>query len=152
MDPRAFPLSAARDEAVHRSVEKAKAFLLGQGRTRSPHRASRIVPDRATVDRLSNGLWGGTFSLPHAADSPPYTPVLIKGPLHFPIAARRSVMFHGSIDFPFVSMEGAGAAWPDYFVVGSVDGITQFVAKVRSNGTFEASLVSPPAGQWSFQL
>jgi hypothetical protein len=153
VDLLALPLPGPdEDEAVRLSVSRAKDFLLQQARTRTPYRASLIVPDDPTVDWRSSGPWRGTYSLPSAPDGPPYTPILIKGPLHFPIAAQRFVTFHGSVDLPFVSMEGIATNWPSYYVVGSVRGIKQFIARVNSNATFEASLVIPPPGQWSFQL
>ena len=153
MDLRAFSLPESdQHEVVRRSVGKAREFLLQQARTRTPYRASLIVPDDPTADRRSSGTWRGTYSLPSAPDDPPYTPIVIKGPLHFPITAHRFVTFHGSVDLPFVSMEGIATNWPSYYVVGSVRGTKQFVARVNSNATFEASLVIPPPGQWSFQL
>ena len=86
--------------------------------------------------------------------------------------------FHGSVDAPFISMYGAvgvrllddserpgqfvpdpgslfadgGKNWGSFFVAGSVGGVTQFIARVQDNATFAASMVSPPAGRWSFQL
>ena len=153
MDLLAFPPPGPdEDEAIRLSVSRARDFLLQQARTRTPYRASLIVPDDPTVDWRSGGPWRGTYSLPSAPDGLPYTPILIKGPLHFPIAAHRFVTFHGSVDLPFVSMEGIATNWPSYYVVGSVRGIKQFIARVNSNATFEASLVIPPPGQWSFQL
>ncbi|MFO1082845.1 MAG: hypothetical protein U1E23_19730 [Reyranellaceae bacterium] len=42
--------------------------------------------------------------------------------------------------------------WPDFFVVGTVAGVRRWRARVAANGSFEAALVDPPAGAWSFQL
>ena len=45
-----------------------------------------------------------------------------------------------------------GKNWGSFFVAGSVGGVTQFIARVQDNATFAASMASPPAGRWSFQL
>jgi hypothetical protein len=137
-----------------------------------------LVPDDPAVGRRSIGTWAGTYTLPPARSALPYTPLLIRGPLYFPIAAGRPVTFHGSVDAPFISMYGAvgvrllddserpgqfvpdpgslfadgGKNWGSFFVAGSVGGVTQFIARVQDNATFAASMVSPPAGRWSFQL
>jgi hypothetical protein len=130
------------------------------------------------VDRRSSGAWTGTYTLPSSRSALPYTPILIKGPLYFPIVAGRPVTFRGAVDAPFVSLYGpvgvrliedserpaqfvadpgslfadGGTNWGSFFVAGSVGGATQFVARVLANATFTASMVSPPAGRWSFQL
>lgn len=130
------------------------------------------------IDRTSSGSWTGTYSLPAGPQSVPYTPLLIKGPLCFPIVPGRPVTFHGTVDLPFVSLHGPvgvrlvedrkkpreftadpatqfadhGRNWGSFFVAGSVASRPQFVARVLGNATFQASLVSPPKGAWSFQL
>jgi hypothetical protein len=146
------PLSADALVALQRSVDRARSFLLRQAQTRTPYRSASVVPDDPTADRQSSGTWTGRYTLPTAPDRPAYTPILIKGPLHFPIVAGRPATFHGTVDLPFVSLEGMAADWGSFFVVGSVGGAIQFIAKVQANGAFKASVVSPRAGRWSFQL
>ena len=98
--------------------------------------------------------------------------------MYFPIVARRPVTFRGTVDAPFISMEGpvgvrliddgdrpgqtvpdpgslfanGGTNWGSFFVAGSVGGKTQFVARVLANASFSAAMVSPPPDRWSFQL
>jgi hypothetical protein len=153
MSPRSalFP-EPGQEETVRGSVARSRGFLLQQAATRTPFRAARLVADDPTLDRHSAGRWAGRFSLPAEAVTVPDSPVLIRGPLHFPIVAHRPVTFHGTVDLPFVSLEGISTSWASYVVLGSVEGVRQFAAKVQANGSFKASLVSPPAGQWSFQL
>lgn len=136
------------------------------------------MPDDPDIGRTSSGPWTGTFSLPAGQQSVPYSPVLIKGPLCFPIVPGRPVTFHGTVDLPFASLHGPvgvrliedptrpgeftpdpttefadhGRNWGSFFVVGSVASSPQFIARVLGNATFQASLVSPPRGSWSFQL
>jgi hypothetical protein len=178
--PSATPAALAAS-SLQGSVDRASRFLFEQAKTRTPHASSSLVPDDMAIDRTASGPWTGTFSLPgnHASHaSVPYTPVLIKGPLCFPIAPGRPVTFHGTVDFPFVSLYGPagvrlvedrerggeltpdrstlfadhGRNWGSFFVVGSVASSTQFIARVLGNATFQASLVSPLNGSWSFQL
>ena len=162
------------------SVDRARRFLLGQAKTRTPHKSSLLVPDDPAVGRRWTGTWTGTGTSCRPLGARfLYTPLLIKGPLYFPIVAGRPVTFHGSVDAPFISMYGAvgvrllddserpgqplqrprdrswptaGENWGSFFVAGSVGGVTQFIARVQDNATFAASMVSPPAGRWSFQL
>lgn len=160
------------------SVDRARQFLLGQAKTRTAHNSSSLVPDDVAVGRTSTGTWKGTYTLPASRSSLPYTPILMKGPLHFPIAPGRPVTFQGTVDVPFVSLYGpvgvrliadkerpgqfladpnthfaeGGTKWGSFFVVGSVGGVKQFIARVHGNTTFEASVVSPLKGSWSFQL
>jgi len=158
MSPRPNPTSPpAREDPVPASVSRARAFLLQQVATRTQYDAARLVPDDQALDRHAQGRWVGTFSLPPTAVALPATPILIRGPLHFPIVARQPAVFEGSVDLPFVCLEGLGAdgtglRWATYVVVGSVSGERQFAAKVQPNGSFAASVVAPPPGQWSFQL
>lgn len=166
------------DLRLQASVDKARHFLLAQAKTRTAHNASSLVPDDAAVGRTSNGTWKGTYTLPTSRSPLPYTPILIKGPLYFPIVPGRPVTFQGTVDVPFISLYGAvgvrliddkerpgqflpdptthfaegGTNWGSFFVVGSVGGVTQFIARVLGNATFEASVVSPRRGSWSFQL
>lgn|GEM_PF-2121673 len=130
------------------------------------------------MDRTSSGLWKGAYTLPAGPNSPPYTPVSVTGPLHFPIVSGRPVTFQGTVDLPFISLYGpvgvrllddeehpgqfipdpgtrfadGGKNWGSFFVAGSVNGMVQFVARVMGNATFDAFVVSPPRGSWSFQL
>ena len=130
------------------------------------------------MGRASSGIWKGTYTLPAGPNSPPYTPILIRGPLYFPIVFGRPVTFQGTVDLPFISLYGpvgvrlvddkehpgkfkpdpvtefadGGKNWGSYFVVGSVGGVKQFVSRVIGNATFDAFVVSPPQGSWSFQL
>ncbi|HWL29625.1 MAG TPA: hypothetical protein VNQ97_12030, partial [Burkholderiaceae bacterium] len=86
--------------------------------------------------------------------------------------------FQGTVDLPFISLYGpdgarlvddkehsgnlkpdpgtqfadGGKNWGSFFVVGSVGGVKQFIARVIGNATFDAFVVSPPKGSWSFQL
>jgi hypothetical protein len=153
MSPRpALFLEPGQEETVRGSVARSRGFLLQQAATRTPFRTARLVPDDPALDRRSTGRWTGTFSLPPSSQMVPDTPVLMRGPLYFPIIAHRPVTFHGTVDLPFVSLEGMSTDWASYFVLGTVGGQRQFAAKVLPNGSFKASLVSPPAGQWSFQL
>jgi hypothetical protein len=179
MRPGASPLLLGNQQtALQDSVDRARSFLLGQAKPRTPHRSSSLLPDDPAVDRRSNGPWTGTYTLPTRQSALPDTPLLIKGPLYFPIVPGRPVTFHGTVDAPFVSMYGpvgarlledserpgqfvpdpgslfaeGGKNWGSFFVAGSVGGATQFIARVQGNATFAASMVSPPAGRWSFQL
>jgi hypothetical protein len=146
------------DLALQASVDRARRFLVGQAATRTVYNSSSLVPDDAAVDRTSSGSWEGTYTLPTGRHSLPYTPILIRGPLHFPIVSGRPATFQGTVDLPFISLEGpAGVravdgSWGSFFVVGSVDGMKQFIARVIGNATFEGSVVSSPKGSWSFQL
>ena len=149
--PALFP-EHGQEDPVRRSVARARSFLLQQAATRTPFRSSLLVPDDPALDRRTGGRWTGTYTLPSASMAVRDTPILLRGPLCFPIEAGRPVTFHGSVDTPFVSMEGMDGAWPSYFVLGSVGGVRQFAAKVEPNGSFTACLVSAPAGQWCFQL
>src|SRR5713226_5873790 len=96
--------------ALQDSVDRARSFLLGQAKTRTPHRSSSLLPDDPAVDRRSNGPWTGTYTLPTRQSALPDTPLLIKGPLYFPIVPGRPVTFHGTVDAPFVSMYGSVGA------------------------------------------
>jgi hypothetical protein len=104
MKPGASLLSLADQQtALQDSVDRAKSFLLGQAKTRAPHRSSSLVPADPAVGRKSTGTWTGTYTLPTARSALPYTPILIKGPLYFPIVAGRPVTFCGSVDAPVIS-------------------------------------------------
>ena len=101
MKPGASPLLLADQQtALQDSVDRARSFLLGQARTRTPHRSSSLVPDDPAVNRKSTGTWTGTYTLPTGRSALPYTPLLIKGPMYFPIVPGRPVTFHGSVDAP----------------------------------------------------
>jgi hypothetical protein len=146
------------DEAARRSMD----FLLAQQRARALWTSSTVTPDDDTVDRHSVGTWTGTWTDPvyiHAAL--PYTPILLRGPLFFPIVPGVTVDFTGIVDVPFYSMDGyagrrdidnpdpppdfiddpttqyadGGVNWGRYFVVGSADGVTQFVAPTMPNAS-----------------
>ena len=174
------PAIAAGDqqERLQASVNRASAFLAGQARTRTPYQASSVVPDDPALTRRSAGAWTGRYTMPADLEKRPYTPLLVTGPLHFPIVPQKQVTFSGIVDLPFVSLNGAvgvrlladverpgqfvpdpgtlfadgGANWGSFFVIGSVGGVTQFVTRVAANATFAASMSAPPAGSWSFQL
>ena len=96
MKPVASP--ADQQTALQDSVDRARSFLLGQARTRTLHRSSSLVPDDPAVNRKSSGTWTGTYTLPPGGSALPYTPLLIRGPLYFPIVAGRPVTFRGSVD------------------------------------------------------
>ena len=99
-------LLADPQTALQDSVDRARSFLLGQARTRTPHRSSSLVPDDPVVNRKSAGTWTGTYALPTRPSALPYTPLLIKGPMYFPIVPGRPVTFPGSVDAPFISLYG----------------------------------------------
>jgi hypothetical protein len=177
MTPCERPSSLA-DLPLQASVDRARHFLLEQAKTRTAHNSSSLVPDDAVAGRTSSGTWKGTYTFPTGRSSLPYTPILIKGPLYFPIIPGRPVTFQGTVDVPFISLYGSvgarliddskqpgkfipdpsthfadgGKSWGSFFVVGSVGGMKQFIAKVIGNATFDASVVSPRRGSWSFQL
>ena len=160
------------------SVDGARRFLVEQAATRTVYNSSCLVPNDTAVDRTSGGSWEGTYTLSTGRRSLPYTPILIRGPLYFPIVSGRPATFQGTVDLPFISLYGSvgvrladdkerpgqfkpdpsthfadgGRNWGSFFVVGSVGGVKQFIAKVIGNATFEACVVSSPQGSWSFQL
>ena len=155
----AMGMLAGRQVAVHDSIGKAKAFLLAQQATRTVFKSSTLIPDDLCIDRTVAGIWTGTFATPPAPDALPYAPILLKGPLFFPIIAGSPVVFNGVVDIPFASMDdfagnlADGATnWGSYFVVGSVSGQTQFITKILANATWMAKMADPPSGSWSFQL
>src|ERR1700730_377366 len=100
------PVAALADEQTpwQDSVERARSFLFGQARTRTPHRSSSLVPDDPAVNRKSTGTWTGTYTLPTGRSALPYTPLLIKGTLCAPSVRGRPVTSHGSADAPCISM------------------------------------------------
>src|SRR5258708_32797381 len=100
-------LLASGPIAVHDSVGKSIAFLKAQANGRTPYPASTLTPDDPAIDRHATGTWTGTWTNPvdpHAAL--PYTPVLLAGPLWFPIVAGQRADFAGRVDVPFYSMDG----------------------------------------------
>lgn len=174
-DPQTGPV----DERVRRSVQRARDFLLAQQKTRTPWKSSVLTPTDPAIDRFSTGAWTGTFTVPAAPREPPaYSPVIVTAPLYFPLIPDRSATFNGLVDAPFASMDGwagrrdgeepaeagqpigkastlfgeGGANWGSYYVVGSVDGVTQFIARVAANRSWKAKVRKVVAGSWSFQL
>jgi hypothetical protein len=158
---------------IYESVGRARSFLLGQQGTRSLWKSSTMTPDNPAIDRHSSGTWTGTFSAPvDPGAGLPYTPVIVTGPINFPLTAGQPADFAGLVDAPFVSMDGwvgirytspgvpdpatqyadGGTNWGSYFVVGSVGGVAQFVAEVLGNRSWTAHVASVPAGSWQFQL
>ncbi|WP_428672061.1 hypothetical protein [Reyranella sp.] len=171
-------LASDTDPAIQASVDRSKDFLLAQTSPRSAHRSSLLVPDDPTINRTSAGEWSGTFTLPSARPSAPYTPVFLTGPRFFPLLANHPATFMGLVDAPFGSMGGwagirsakgaaiggfpandpgtvfadGGINWGSFFVVGSVDDVTQFIAPVSFTRAWSATVEVPPQGKWSFQL
>jgi phage-related protein len=161
------------------SVTKALAYLKLQALTRTVYSASVLTPDDLSQDRHALGEWNGTWTAPtdpHAAL--PYTPVLMTGPLWFPIGAGKRVDFAGRVDVPFYTMQGfagrrqelnptpppdviddpssffadGGVNWGAYYVVGSVGAATQFIAPIAANAAWQATVAIAPVGKWSFQI
>ncbi len=173
------PQTGPADERVRRSVQRARDFLLAQQKTRTPWKSSVLTPTDPAIDRFSTGAWTGTFTVPAApGETPAYSPVIVTAPLYFPLIAGRSATFNGLVDAPFSSMDGwvgrrdgeepaeagrpaaksttlfgdGGANWGSYYVVGSVDGATQFIARVAANRSWKGEVPKVVAGSWSFQL
>jgi len=171
-------LLAAGPVAAHDSIARSLDWLQAMARQRQRYRSSILVPDDASIGRNAGGSWAGTWTAPPASGSAPYTPVILQGPLWFPITPGVRADFTGSVDVPFASMDGwcgrrdmvnadpppdfvtdpasvyadGGTNWGSYFVVGAVEGVTQFVARIGANTFWSATVNDPPAGAWSFQL
>lgn len=155
-------------QAVGASVQKALAFMHEQATVRTLYKMSTLEPTNPNVNRYSSGTWTGTFTDPVNPSPPvPYTPVLILEPVNFPMDPAKQVDFRGTVDWPFLSMDGfagfngtAGTEWPNggtrigsFFIIGSVGGVTQFRCKVAPNGYWLQNLPPGfPAGDWEFQL
>ena len=173
------PQTGTADERVRTSVRRARDFILSQQKTRTPWKSSVLAPADPAIDRFSAGTWQGTFTLPPApGPSQPYSPVIVTAPLFFPLVVGRVATFNGLVDAPFSSMDGwigrrdgeepaeagrpaarsatqfgdGGANWGSYYVVGSVDGATQFIARVAANRHWKAEVSRVIAGSWTFQL
>ena len=172
------PQKGPGDERLGESVRRALSFLLAQQKTRTPWKSSVLTPNDPAIDRFAAGTWAGTFTVPGVRkDGPDYTPVIVTAPLYFPLIAGRSATFNGLVDAPFASMDGwigrrnkdgaadartvenpeslfgdGGANWGSYFVVGSVDGVTQFVTRAAGNRSWKAEVANVVPGSWSFQL
>jgi phage-related protein len=171
------PIVVAPD--IPGSVAKAMAYVKAQAASRSAFVSTTLTPDDPTIDRHHAGAWTGTWTDPtdkHA--TLPYTPLLITGPLWFPIVPGQRIDFAGRVDVPFYSMDGwqgrrdmanpapppefitdpstvyanGGTNWGAYFVIGSCDGIKRFSAHVDANATWAATLPAAPNGSWEFQL
>lgn len=140
------------------AVALALDYLLAQRAARSLYLSSTMTPDDEDVGYGTTGTWTGTFTVPVGLDDPPTdTPVIVEGPLWFPITAGAAADFQGRVDYPFYSMQGwAGSdgsdSWGHYYVVGSVDGVTQFRVETGANSAWSAHVDDPPSGSWSFQL
>jgi hypothetical protein len=164
----AAPLGRAQASAM-----RAQSFLLAQQQARTPWTSSVLTPDDPAIDRHASGPWTGRFSAPVDANAGlPYTPVIVTGPIDFPLMAGQPADFAGLSDAPFASMDGwvgtrysspgvpdpatqyanGGANWGSTFVVGTAGGTTQFVARVAGNRSWTAHIASVPAGSWEFQL
>src|SRR5262249_43403793 len=150
-----------------------------QAASRSPSTATTLTPDDPNVDRHSTGPWTGSYTIPVDPNpGVPYCPILITGPLWFPITAGARVDFAGRVDVPFYSMDGwagrrdmvnpsppppyitdpstiygdGGTNWERYFILGAVNSVKQFIVPIAANATWSASVVPAPAGSWSFQI
>jgi hypothetical protein len=92
---------------VHTSVVRAEAFLLAQQQTRTPWKSSTLTPDDPAIDRHASGTWTGTFTAPVDPNAGlPYTPVIVTGPVNFPLTVGQPADFAGLVDAPFASMDG----------------------------------------------
>lgn len=167
------------DLSVGESVSRSIAYLKSQTASRTQYAASILTPADPAVDRHSTGSWLGSYSMPvNSKPAVPYSPVLVTGPLWFPVAAMTRADFAGKIDSPFYSMDGwsgrrgmvnptpppdyvtdpasvyadGGVNWGAYFVLGTVNGVKQFRAPIAANATWSAIVDPVPPGQWTFQL
>lgn len=171
-------LLAAGPIAAHDSVARSLGWLRQMMQQRARYGSSTLTPSDPGLGRHAAGAWTGTWTLPPSGGSELYAPVILEGPLWFPIVPGQRADFTGRVDMPFCSMDGwagrrdrvnpdpppdyvtdpatvhadGGANWGSYFVVGTVDGETQFVARVGANATWTATVADPPEGSWSFQL
>jgi hypothetical protein len=168
-----LPLLAAPYALGQATVGRSLAWLEAMAHPRTPYTASTLTPDDPAIDRHSLGSWTGTWTMPvdpHPGPSP--TPVLVTGPLWFPVMPGRRADFQGRVDVPFASLDGwvgtrytapgvpdpatrfadGGINWGSYFVVGSVAGATAFVARVAPNYSWAATVADAPPGDWEFQL
>ena len=145
------------------SVAQAIGFLKSMMAARTAYTASTLTPNDLGIDRHDTGQWAGTWTDPvDPHPGLPYTPILLSGPLWLPVVAGERVDFSGRVDVPFYSMDGwvgrrdmvnpsppppyvtdpnslyadGGTNWGRYFVVGSVDGVTQFIAPMAANATW----------------
>jgi hypothetical protein len=108
LDARLDVLEAApphTDDAAA-SVALSQAWLRSMTLTRSIYSSSTLAPDSLAQDRWATGAWTGTWTAPVDPSGLPYTPVLVTGPLWFPLAAGKRVDFAGRVDNPFCSMNG----------------------------------------------
>src|SRR5215471_2621166 len=148
------PRAPTPDVSVALSVTRSLAYLKSQAASRSPYTATTLTPDDPNVDRQSTGAWTGSYTIPVDPNpGVPYCPILITGPLWFPITAGARVDFAGRVDVPFYSMDGwagrrdmvnpspppddvtdpstgyadGGVNWGRYFILGTVRGAKQFI-------------------------
>jgi hypothetical protein len=171
-------LLAAGPTQAKASTARALAWLKTMEQPRLRYPSARLAPNDPAIDRHDSGPWSGVWTLPPTTIGTPYTPVMLLGPLWFPLVAAARADFSGQVDAPFASMDGwtgrrqmtnpspppdfiddpgslygdGGINWGRYFVLGSVGGTKQFVAPVGANLTWSATVASVPAGAWSFQL
>lgn len=147
------------------SVDRSLGWLRAMMQPRRRFTSSTLTPDDAGLGRSDSGAWTGTWTRPPPVSRARPTPVVLEGPLWFPIVAGMPADFTGRVDVPFCSMDGwagrrdpatgfadGGRNWGSYFIVGAVDGRTQFVARIGADATWRATVARPPAGSWSFQL
>jgi phage-related protein len=173
------PHAPTPDASVPQSVSKSLAYLKAQAEGRTPYVSTTLVPDDLGIDRHSTGPWTGLYTLPVDPNpGVPYSPVLIEGPLWFPVTAGARVDFSGRVDVPFYTMDGyaghrqmvnpappppyiddpnsiyadGGTNWGRYYVLGTVNGVKQFLAPIAANATWADSVNPVPAGAWSFQI
>ena len=165
---------------VKASADRALVFAKGMQAARSVYPSSILTPDDPAFLRTSSGTWTGTYTMPNNAlnSALAYSPVVLQGPLWFPIVAGQEVTFSGVVDAPWCSMEGfAGIKyingdpaqgidpasaynenetaqnWGTFYVIGSCAGVTRFRARVAANRSWVAVLANPQSGAgWSFQL
>jgi hypothetical protein len=165
---------------VKASADRSLAFAKGMQTPRAVYPSSSLTPNDPAFLRPSAGTWAGTWTMPDNTINAGLldTPVMLQGPVWFPIIAGQEVTFTGLVDAPWGSLEGfAGIRyiggdpangidpasayngnetannWGTYYVIGSRGGATQFRARVAANRSWSAVVAAPPAGTgWSFQL
>jgi hypothetical protein len=168
---------AAVANMVKTSADRSLAFLKSMQGVRTIWVSSTVTPDNPEFLRDASGNWTGTYTMPDNLLNfgLPYTPVLLTGPLWFPLIAGSEVTFQGFVDVPFASLEGfagirylngdpaqgidpstayaADGNWGTYYVIVACNGATQARVRVASNRFWTVVLPNPPSGTgWTFQL
>jgi len=171
---------AAVAELVNASAARSLAFVKSMQAGRDVWVSSQLTPDDPMFLRTSAGTWTGRYTMPDNTLNAglPDTPILLQGPLWFPIIAGQEVTFTGFVNAPFASMDGfAGIRyinndpsqgvdpssaynenetaqnWGTYYVVGTCGGVTQFRARIGPNRSWVAVVENPPSGAgWTFQV